>query len=814
MYNLQKVISCGILLDTRKNYVWGCEICLIVLLCKLSSYIKCKGGFALKKDKITAGILIGNIFAGHSDDMLNGLVHAAEDNDMNLLFFMGVHANCFDDYATDKNEERFFYQFSAVFDYAKISGIDILIIAYSTFYLYIEESKEDFFKRFEDFPVPIIIVGDEYKDYLSVITDNRDGIRKCMEHLIVKHGYTKIVYLSGPKENNKDSYERLCAYYDVMKEHGLEVTDFMVEYGDYSANSAPLFGKLLDNNPGVEAVVCANDTMAIAGYGECINRQMAPGTDIAITGFDDIPEAKTVNPPLTTIEQNSYDLGYMAIKKAVDLYYNDNHDSVQVPVYFKHRESCRRKISGDENEIEILEQVTVEELAEKYCNQILDKVFLYKMSIIEDKLIWNYLHGIMVHIFDNYINKENPEYDMEFIDAGIRELVNSKKIAVYQFSMEFCKQIIKILFFVNDEEKRKGLDELIIHIMEFIQDMKIVDTDFRMDTLQRNIWTIPFITRDMVANIDNMEHGYEELMKRLQFMVINNAYLFLLKEPIVCNNIAEWSCPRELELVAKIQQGSIEFTGIDVKLNKEQGIADIISWDNSNNIMGTYTLFSRNRVYGILVCEVTSDNITSMYSASLHMGSTFRYIEVVGEQRKIQKELENAMEILKNKNDILNMISEKDELTGLYNRRGFLENAITCLQKQSNYVLCLYADLDHLKEINDVYGHTEGDFAIRQAGIYLKESMRNADIIGRIGGDEFAAVAIIKEEAMGEQIRDRIILASKIFNQCSDKPYYIEVSIGYAVFRWESGLELNQMLSKADYMLYESKIHRRKTIKK
>lgn len=773
----------------------------------------CKGGLALKKDKITVGILIGNIFAKHSDDMLNGIVHAAEDNEINLLFFMGAHANCFDDYAADKNEERFFYQFSAVFDYVKISSLDVLIIAYSTFYLYMEESKENFFKRFEDVSVPIIMVGDEHKDYLSVITDNRDGIRKCMEHLIKKHGYTKIVYLSGPKENNKDSYERLCAYYDVMKEHGFEVTDSMVEYGDYSAKSAPLFGKLLDNNPGVEAVVCANDTMAIAGYTECINRQMTPGVDIAITGFDDIPEAKTANPPLTTIEQNSYDLGYMAIKKAIDLYYNDNHDSVQVPVYFKHRESCTRKVSQDEGKTEITEEIQVEQLAKKCCDQILEKVFLYKMSIIEDKLIWNYLHSIIVHIFDNYINKENPEYDMEFIDVGIRELVNSKKISVYEFTTELCKQINKLLFFSDNEEKRKNLYELMVHILEFVQDVKVVDTNFRIDTLQRNIWTTPFINRDMVANIDNMERGYEELMKRLQFMVINNAYLFLLKTPIVCNDITEWSCPDELELVAKIEQGNIEFSNIDVKVNREHGLSEIIFGDNSNN-MGTYTLFSGNRVYGILVCEVTSDNITSMYSASLHMGSTFQYIELILEQRVIQKELENAMEVLKNKNDILNMISEKDELTGLYNRRGFLENAITSLQKQSKYVLCLYADLDHLKEINDVYGHTEGDFAIRQAGKYLKESLRSADTIGRIGGDEFAAVAIIKEEAMGEQIRDRIILASKIFNQNSDKPYYIEVSIGYAVFQWKNGLELNQMLSKADYMLYESKAHRRKSIRK
>lgn len=767
----------------------------------------------MKKDRITVGILIGNIFASHSDDMLNGIVHAAGDNNVNLLFFMGAHANCFDDYASNNKETRFFYQFSAVFDYAKIASVDVLIIAYSTFYLYLEETKDAFFERFRDYNVPIIIVGDEYRDYINVITDNKDGIRKCMEHLIDKHGYTKIAYLGGPKENNKDASERLQAYYDVMNERGFEVSDSMVEYGDYSANSAKLFGNLIDNNPGVQAIVCANDTMAISGYGECKKRQMTPGIDIAITGFDDIPEAKTVNPPLTTIEQNTYDLGYMAIKKALQIYYENDYQCIQVPVYFKHRESCNKIDSRDKITDNIDKNIQIAELAERYCNEILEKVFLYKMSIIEDRTIRGYLQGLLIHIFDNYLYKKEIEFDMEFIDAGIRELVNSKKISVYEFSSEFCKKLTQLVIFTENEKKRKELNDLMIHILEYIQSVNVVDTNFRMDTLQRNIWTTPFIARDMIANIDDMEKGYEEWLKRLHFMVINNAYIFLLKEPVVCDDISEWECPEELELVAKIEQGSIQIKDLDSKINKEHGIADVISWEDTNN-MGTYTLFSGNRVYGVLICEITSDNITSMYSASLHMGSTFQYIELVREQRKIQKELENAMEDLKSKNDILNMISEKDELTSLYNRRGFLENAIAMLQKPSSYVLCLYVDLDHLKEINDVYGHTEGDFAIKQAGMYLKDSLRNVDVIGRIGGDEFAAVAFIKEEAMGEQIKDRIILSSKMFNQSSNKPYYIEVSIGYAVFQWESGMELNQMLSQADFMLYESKAHRRKSIKK
>lgn len=59
-------------------------------------------------------------------------------------------------------------------------------------YLYIEESKDEFFQRFNNINIPIIIVGDEYNNYTSVISDNFDGIRKCVEHLIEVHGCKKI----------------------------------------------------------------------------------------------------------------------------------------------------------------------------------------------------------------------------------------------------------------------------------------------------------------------------------------------------------------------------------------------------------------------------------------------------------------------------------------------------------------------------------------------------------------------------------------------------------------------------------------------
>lgn len=772
------------------------------------------------ENTITVGVLIGNICASYSDDLLNGLVHRAADEECEVqtLFFMGAHANCFDElyyYEGGNKEQKYLFQYNTVFDYAKLGKLDVLIVVFSSFYLYMGETKEQFFERFADLTIPIIIVGDEYEDYISVNSDNCDGIRKCMEHLIEKHGCKKIAYLGGPKENNRDARERLEAYYQVMEENGLEIQEGMVEHGDYSANSASLFGKILDNNPDIEAVVCANDTMALSGYEECKKRGRIPGIDIAITGFDDIPEAKSVFPTLTTVEQNSYDLGYMAMKKAVDLCLQGDTESVKIPVYFKHRESCgKEKASFEEVVTEISEENSCEEIARRCSKEILQNVSLYKISIVEDKNVRELLYRVLYHIVQVYMSVQEAEYDVEFIDVSMHTLINSKKFAMDEFVTELCRQMTTVIFWGKDTNKKRRLSSLLIHILDYIQNITVIETNNRIDTLQRNIWTTPFITRDMIANIDDNVQLYEALMERLRFMQINNAYVFLLQEPKINFSIRDWDCPDELMLVAKIENGVIFKEEELEKLNREHGFLDIISWESCKN-MAVYALFAGKRMYGILACEMTEDNITSMYSASLHIGSALQFIELTKKQREIQAELEQAMTEIKNKNDILNMLSEKDELTKLYNRRGFLENAMTMMSgAKKDVLLCIYADLDHLKQINDQFGHQEGDFAIKQAAKYLQDGLKSSDVIGRIGGDEFAALAVIKNENMAVEIRDKIILNSKLFNQSSDKPYYVDLSIGYAVYKWSEDLELNQMLSSADLMLYESKKKKRKDARK
>jgi diguanylate cyclase (GGDEF)-like protein/PAS domain S-box-containing protein len=155
----------------------------------------------------------------------------------------------------------------------------------------------------------------------------------------------------------------------------------------------------------------------------------------------------------------------------------------------------------------------------------------------------------------------------------------------------------------------------------------------------------------------------------------------------------------------------------------------------------------------------------------------------------------------------LQSLSLIDELTGLYNRRGFLavtEQHVAAIRRDNKIPIVLYADLDGLKEINDSYGHHEGDRALATAAQILKETFRSSDILARLGGDEFVALAAIEEDEGAESLTDRLQEQFRASNALRMRAYDLSVSVGVANF--ESDLySIEELMAQADRAMYEEK---------
>jgi len=149
-----------------------------------------------------------------------------------------------------------------------------------------------------------------------------------------------------------------------------------------------------------------------------------------------------------------------------------------------------------------------------------------------------------------------------------------------------------------------------------------------------------------------------------------------------------------------------------------------------------------------------------------------------------------------------------DDLTGLYNRRGFMHLAAQQLkiaQRARREQLLIYADLDDLKFINDTYGHPEGDRVLIDAAVILKETFRESDILARLGGDEFVVLAINvtpgNDSAMGARLSENLAA----FNASIDREYAVSLSWGMAMFNPDQPCSLEELIQQADRNMYDLK---------
>lgn len=149
-----------------------------------------------------------------------------------------------------------------------------------------------------------------------------------------------------------------------------------------------------------------------------------------------------------------------------------------------------------------------------------------------------------------------------------------------------------------------------------------------------------------------------------------------------------------------------------------------------------------------------------------------------------------------------------DELTGLANRRGFkalAEQAVRlCMSTQRSAAL-LYLDLNGFKQINDTYGHAEGDHALVAFATILRTALRDGDVIGRMGGDEFAVLLSSTDEHGAMSAMERIRNQLEIFNRAAQKPYQLRSSVGSAMTRDDQPSTVDDLLARADAAMYQQK---------
>jgi len=215
----------------------------------------------------------------------------------------------------------------------------------------------------------------------------------------------------------------------------------------------------------------------------------------------------------------------------------------------------------------------------------------------------------------------------------------------------------------------------------------------------------------------------------------------------------------------------------------------------------------------IPIVVMSSDDDTDLAVRTVREGAQDYLVKGEANLKPLTRVIHYAIERQKAQSRLHNL-SLVDELTGVYNRRGFMTIAnqqVKLAQRTQTQWMIIFADVDGLKKINDTYGHLEGDQALCEIARMLKSTFRESDVIARIGGDEFAVLALAATESVANSFTYRLQSMVAVLNATPGRKYRLAISLGMAHFDPQNPRRVDEVLAQADTAMYELRRQQGKT---
>ncbi len=771
---------------------------------KLEKQVKAVGVASEEKTRVV-GVLIGDVSYNFTAELMAGIAEAGERNRINVLFLMGMQN--YSGHYEDNAARMTAISHNSVYDYASLTGADAFIIACGSLTGFSGGGLDRrFLARFANVPYVVLQehVAMDSPKRTYIVVDNYHSFCQNIEHLITVHGYRKIALVSGP-DGHPDARERMSAYLDCMQKHGLPVTREMVAFGDFSEYVDDLVSRLIDENPGLEAIAFSNDEMAKAGYRECRRRGLVIGRDIAITGFDNFNIGRTMEPPLTTVAQDVFRMGQLAMERAVMLMAGVAVQPLEMDTEFLARQSCGCSRTGfcypsgvAADDTEAFIDAIIHQIEEGYAGHFTKDKRDAQVTALGD--CFAYLRAIAL---DSPLEPVDYNDLVSHLDVFFMEY-DQPTLLLSQCLEDFLRQLLGSCHFSQSVSK---FGAAVSYMNQYIHTQEIRRLEMRLETYRAQTWISPELTRGLFSET-NEEKIFRSVVERLEYSGLRNVYVCLLDEPQCCR------LKEVPPAVESLRLHLAAYTGGKEAVTYPKALRPVIDakhplWQMPNyghrSATMAFSLFSGENQYGVLLCDEDSAKSELMHMIGLQLGMLIDFIGLRDKERAISEELES----IRDKNEIHNFLSEYDSLCGLLNRRGFIEKAIRLNRENiGRTAYCVFMDLDYLKQINDTFGHTEGDVALQGVSAILHNVAGKDDPLGRIGGDEFIALFLSEDPAFEKDFQRRFQAECDRYNRNSGRPYLLDVSVGIAHFVCRHGLEVSSVIADADKYLYEAKRRR------
>lgn len=748
------------------------------------------------RKRFTVGLLIDDLLNDYSQVICQGASLAAEEANIDLVT-LPVGQMFVDD--NDPNWKNRHYK--TMFRYPAPEMLDAMVVSIGTVFRGL--APDEILHLMEHFGnVPIVTIAVEVNGCSCVRFDSQRGIHSILEHLIEVHGCKRIAYVSGPL-GNMDSDDRLNEYISTLKNYNLPIDNKIIAYGDFSETSRPVIAQFIEEHLNdFDAICCSNDCMAMIACQELAKRGVTPGVDVAVTGYDNMAWSNVLKPAMTTVAAEASDLGYQAVFEALRLAQGESPRLVSAPTFPVVRESCGCSTNSSSS---LYDPLRIADVSDAVQALLEGRDYSPEHDRVNGVLARSWilrLESIIRILASVAADPSSTEFPLSDLIPEFRKTITSENLDLTSVNtvhdMLFVLRDI-LLDMVSSEEMRMKVYDVILALQRVVSNAFGVSHYAQLREARHNAVLMDNVFTHSETDLNTILNG---ILEQLCMMHISSSWLYLLNEPLPVSPSLPPQVLSDLSLRAYHVGTECHVLGAAEGRvhNSELFYNPYIPNDVSKNLV-LVPLFTTREQYGLMLCEVQHE----YYS---HINSVSRQISSMLETLYLLSQLNEQMDQMTLRYAALRNIASRDELTGLYNRRGFFEVSEHIARIDTNSgrrAVVAFIDLDNLKLINDGYHHDEGDKAIKLVAQALQKCFGSTSIIGRIGGDEYAVFDLLNSGDSLEAIHKRLKSIMSKLDESSGLPYHVTLSAGMVEFPCNSEVVLRGYVDKADRQQYVDK---------
>ena len=634
--------------------------------------------------------------------------------------------------------------------------------------------------RKQGYPVLFIATGEQAP---TISVNNEAGIRQAVEHLAIHHGHHHIAFIAGHPNDNGDSETRLRAFHSAVADYGLDQDPRLINLGFHmKPGGYDAVRRIIETGVKFTALIASNDSSAI-GAMQAIrdHTSLQIPHDIAVIGFDDQPDAIAQVPPLASVHVPLLEMGQQALTLMSD-YLNgiNNLESVRIPTRLIPRQSCG---CLPQTIVSASEQISVSLVSNNQSN-----------SHPED------------------INK----IQHKLADEMIATLPHLSRFPFGERTYGFCISLVEAFYISLKAGNATHFQE---KLMEFLQEVE--RTDEEIDSWQN---TISVLRREMIKLPATWRRAQTKRIAEDMLHQARAAFSESAQRKVYRHQYHQHIADQVLgEVTTRLSAILDERQAVEIL---EENLADIgirharvalFEADEKDSVAWSVILNARlepvsqrfpSRGFPPPGLYPPDELLNLIILPLIFQEEALGYVAFDASNLEpcatVARQLASAFKAARLHTQVVEL-SLQDPLTGIHNRRYFdlfLNKETERSRRLGHGLAIIILDIDLFKKYNDTYGHPAGDKAIQNVANYVKNGRRSADVVARIGGEEFA---LILPET---QIEGALIVAEKIqvavSNNSSDFEDPITVSMGISVMSG-ADLKAETLVKEADLALYEAK---------